>query len=163
MRKLGVLSILAVWACVGHQAAQAQVDAEIREQLLVSEVVIRDLQIYAMASGPFGGTFDGSKELLVTRAMRSMANKLCGFAPTPGRRLEVGLQGVTLLSAETDARRMAVVIRAPVQNPPCKVTVLEPTQAPMEASRSSERQPQSVDLGKPQPTDIVIRKFGGEY
>jgi hypothetical protein len=163
MPKLGVLSLLAVSACVGHQAAQAQVDAQMREQLLVNEVVIRDFQIYAMASGPFGGTFDGSRELLVTRAMRSMAHKLCGFVPTPGRRLEVGLQGVTLLSTETDSRRMAVVIRAPVQNPACKVIVLEPTQAPAEASRSSDSQPQTVDLGKPRSTDIVTRKMVGEY
>ena len=163
MRKLGVSSLLAVSACVDHQAVQAQVDAEMRAQLLVSEVVIRDLQIYAAASGSFGGTFDGTRELLVTRAMRSMAHKLCGFAPTPGRRLEVGLQGVTLLTTETDARKMTVVIRAPVQSPPCRVTVLEPTQAPAEASRSADSQPKSVDLGNPGTRDIVVRKFGGEY
>ncbi len=163
MRKPLVLSLLAVLPWTASSPAHSQVTAELREQLLAGQVVIRDAQVYAMASGAQRGTLESTQDWLVTRAMRSMAHKLCAFEPVPGQRLDVSLQGVTLVSAETRAQEMVVVIRAPVQKPSCKVTVAQPVQPPSLAPRSSDSQPRAADTVEPRMSDIVIRKFGGEY
>lgn len=163
MRKTLVLGLLAALTWARYEAVQAQVNPDLREQLLTSEVVVSDSLVYAMASGTQRGTLEGSQEWLVTRAMRSMAHKLCGFVPTPGRRLEAGLQGVTLMSAEVRGSEMVVLIRAPVQKPACKVTLLEPVQTPAAPPRLAETPPRTVGPGEPRSSDIVIRKYGSEY
>jgi len=169
MQKPLLLSIVATSLFMGCGAVHAQVPADVREKLQAGEVVTRDARVYAMAKGPLRGTPEGSESWLVTRAMRLLGNKLCAFEAMPGQRLEVGIQGVTLVAAETQGKEMTVVVQAPVQKPSCKVTLVATEQrlpvgsAPPEASRIEEMQTRLVDPSFQRAKDIVIRNFGGEY
>ena len=169
MRNQFVIVIVAASLWVGHGAVLAQLPFEVKDKLMAGEVVIRDAQMYAMASGTQRGTPEASQEWLMTRAMRTIANKLCAFEADTGRRLEADLKGVTLVSSETRVNEMLVIIKAPVQKPFCKVTVVEPNPVrpvipvPTEFPRAAEMSPRLTEPSLPRAPDIVIRKFGGEY
>jgi hypothetical protein len=169
MRKTLVLGLIAASFSTTYGVVHAQVPADVREQLKAGEVVMRNAQVYAMASGALRGTREGSESWLVTRAMRHLGNKLCAFEAMPGRQLEVGIQGVTLVASETRGKEMTVVIQAPVQKPSCKVTVVatEPRllvgSTPPEASSIEETQIRLVEPSFLRAKDIFIRSFGGEY
>ncbi|MEY2805531.1 MAG: hypothetical protein RL657_2867 [Pseudomonadota bacterium] len=153
-------------ACLGSNLLWAQMPQVLRDQFQTGQMVIRDGQAYAMASGPWRGTREGTQELLVTAAMRVMSHRLCGVEPAPGRRLEATLHGVKLLSVEAQGTDMAVIIQAPVQKPACRMVVT----AVNESSADGAPRPTDGALA-PRPSepatnrssDIVIRKFGGEY
>ena len=159
-------------AAIAWGSALAQVPFELREKLQAGEVVTRDAHVYAMATGMQRGTLEGTRELLVTRAMQGLANRLCAFEATPGRRLEATLQGVRLVLSESRGNELVVVIKAPLQNPACQVWVVEPvpaltavppTRPTPEATRPEAAQPRQVQPAEPPAQDIVIRKFGVEY
>jgi hypothetical protein len=169
MRSHLALGFVAASLLTGFGVIHAQVPADVRERLLIGEVVVRDAWLYAMATGPLRGSREGSESWLVTRAMRHLGNKLCSFEAVPGRRLEVGIKGVTLVASEIQGKEMTVVIQAPVQKPSCKVTVMASEQSspgspsPTEVGRIEEMQIRLVDPSFQRAKDIVIRNFGGEY
>jgi hypothetical protein len=156
-------------AAIAWGSALAQVPLEVRKKLQAGEVVTRDAHVYAMATGIQRGTLEGTRELLVTRAMQGLANRLCAFEATPGRRLEATLQGVSLVLFESRGNELVVFIKAPLQNPACQVRVVEPgpalTAVPptSEATRHEGAQPRQVQSVEPPAQDILIRKFGVEY
>lgn len=156
-------------AAIAWGSALAQVPLELREKLQAGEVVTHDTHVYAMATGMQRGTLEVTQELLVTRAMRGLANRLCAFEATPGRRLEATLQGVRLVLSESRGNELVVVIKAPLQDPACRVRVVEPGPSLKDVSTTPEAtlpeaaQPRQVQPAEPPAQDIVIRKFNGEY
>jgi hypothetical protein len=145
----------------------AQVPPEVRERLASSNVVNNGAHVYAISTGVIRGTKETSEEFQVTRAMRTIANRLCEFEPTQGKRLEASITGVTLMSAITRGKDMEVVIRVPTQQPLCRVVVVESEQlaapAKPDTAKPDEFQTRITSPSYVRSKDIVIRIFGGEY
>jgi len=144
------------------QAALAQVPDDVREQLARGGVATSRGQVYASASGPLRGTRESSEELYATRAMRVLAMSLCGFEPAPGRSLEAGISGFTLVSAILRGREVEVVMRAPVQKPVCRVipAAVVPAAPLAPAGDAATR---LLEPGYTRSKDMTVRIFGGEY
>lgn len=167
MLKVIVIGAVVASAWGGHGSVRAQVPSELREKLLAGEVVTRGAHVFAMATGNQRGTREGSEELLVARAMGSIANKLCAFEAKPGLRLESSFQGGTLVYSEIRGNEISVVIKVPLQKPSCRVVeVVQPLPVvplPPESARTEITQTRQAQPSEPQTKDIVIRKFDGEY
>lgn len=170
MPQQAIVFVVGALSLVCCASAMSQVEPQIREKLTLHAAVIVEGQVYAMAAGPVRGTRESSEDFLVTRAMRLMANKLCEFEALPGKRLEAGITGVTLLSSISRGKDIEVVIRAPFQKPACKVTVVDPVQtlapvpvSPDPSSRIDQGPTRLVEPSYIRSQGIVIRSFGGEY
>jgi hypothetical protein len=145
----------------------AQVPPDVRERLASTNVVNNGAHVYAISTGLIRGTKETSEEFQVTRAMRTIANRLCEFEPTQGKRLEASINGVTLMSAITRGKDMEVIIRVPTQLPLCRVVVVESEQiaapAKPDTAKPDEFQTRITSPSYVRSKDIVIRIFGGEY
>ncbi len=162
--------------------ARAQVPQEVRELLARSGVATGGGHVYARVSGPLRGTREASEDLYATRAMRAVAASLCGFEPGPGRALEAGVAGFTLVASSLRGREVEVVMRAPVQKPVCRVVTaplpvpalaapaVPAAPAPAPAPVIEPSQPQAAEaatrLIEPsyiRSSDMTVRIFGGDY
>jgi hypothetical protein len=159
----------------------AQVSTEIRERLGSNGVTKAGEWIYASASGLQRGTREGTEEFLATKAMRSIAHTLCNFEPNPSARLEAEVSGFSLVSSEMRGQEILVTMRAPNQNPSCRVvpaspridavprrTDESPGAIPPKPSRpeqidETEKSTILVEPGHIKSKDTTIRIFGGEY
>ena len=163
------LTAIALSALTCALFVNAQVPPDVRESLSSRQVVASGHYVYATAEGLFRGTLEASEELLVTRAMRGLVHKLCEFDPSPGKRLEVSLSGVTLVASTIKGKAMEVVIRVPVQKPTCKViavdaSLVSATQATkLEAIPNEVSQIRLIESKYTRSQDIVLRIFSGEY
>lgn len=150
-------------------SVHAQIPLEVLERLSERGVVVTGQHVYAKASGNIRGTRESSEAFYVTRATRNMANYFCDFAVAPGKRLAVELEGVTLVMSTEVGKVLDVVIRAPVQKPSCKVTLVDavmPSLSPpknLEIKRADESLTSVTESGSTRTKDIVIRNFGGEH
>jgi hypothetical protein len=120
----------------GHVGLYAQISASQRERLMAGEVVMDGGMAYAMASGVLRGSLETTKELLATRAMGRLANRLCGFDPRSGVSLDASMDGLTWASVEVRGAEVVVIMKAPVQTPLCKVS---PSPSKVRWARSSNR------------------------
>lgn len=154
--------------------ALAQVPDEVREQLARGGVASVRGHVYASASGPLRGTREASEDLYATRAMRLVAASLCGFEPAPGRALEAGITGFTMVASTLRAREVEVVMRAPVQKPACRVVpvpVAAPASPPAAATPApanllppaADAATRLLEPGYIRSNDMTVRIFGGEY
>jgi hypothetical protein len=159
----------------------AQVSTEIRERLGSNGVTKAGQWIYASASGLQRGTREGTEEFLATKAMRSIAHVLCNFDPNPSARLEAEISGFTVVSNEMRGQDILVTMRAPIQNPSCRVVPVSPRidVVPRRAGESlgaihpkpsrpeqideAEKSTVLVEPGHSRSKDTTIRIFGGEY
>lgn len=132
--------------------------------------------MYASAVGSVRGTRESSEELLATRAMRSLAHALCAFQPSAGRVLETSISGMTMVFSSLRGKEIEVVMKAPVQQPDCKVRTVvvaaplavQPVVIPeQEKTIKPEVSPKSdVELLRPDYTrskNITVRVLSGEY
>jgi len=159
----------------------AQVSSEIRERLGSNGVTKVGQWIYASASGFQRGTREGTEEFLATKAMRSIAHALCNFDPNPSARLEAEISGFTMVSNEMLGQEILVTMRAPIQNPSCRVVPVSPRidVVPRRADESlgaiapkpsrpeqideAEKSTVLVEPGHIRSKDTTIRILGGEY
>lgn len=160
----------------------AQVSSEVRERLGSNGVTKAGQWIYASASGLQRGTREGTEEFLATKAMRSIAHALCNFDPSPSARLEAEISGLTMVSNEMRGQGILVTMRAPLQNPNCRVVPVSLRGEVVPIKRADESvgtiaprssRPEKVDEAEKLPVlvepeiirskDTTIRIFGGEY
>lgn len=157
-------AVLGVGLSVVALQVPAQVPDEVREQLVRTGVATGRGHIYASASGPLRGSPEASEQLYATRAMRSVAASLCGFEPGPGRSLEAGVTGFTMVATTLRGREVEVVVRAPVQKPECRVVAV-PLQDPAVPSHPPAAEATARPLGPAlsRSNEMTVRIFGGEY
>lgn len=159
------------------QPAWTQVPDEVRARLGRNSAVTTSSWVYASATGPLRGSREVSEDLQATRAMREAARALCNFDPAPGKSLEAGITGFTMMSSVVRGREVEVVMRAPMQKPICRV-VVAPLSAAATAPALAAAPPRlaspteraagdpSTQLLKPayiRSSDMTIRIFGVEY
>lgn len=153
-------------------AVFAQVPDDVRYRLSRDGVVITDAWIFASASGPMRGSLEGDEQRQATRAMSAIARSLCKFEPGPGRRLDAGVTGFAMVSSIQRARDLEVIMRAPIQSPSCKVTVIEikpeaPTAfshlVPKEQVPESDSSVQVAAPGYIRDKNMTIRVLNREY
>jgi hypothetical protein len=159
---------------------KAQVPADVRERLGSNGITKAGQWIYGSASGTQRGTREGTEDLLATKAMRLIAHSLCNFEPNPNTKLEVAVSGFTMVSSEARGQDLVVTMRAPLQNPSCRVVSLPSrkvagsTIAPennitdttfpyKDEQATVERATVLVEPSYSRSKDITIRVFGGEY
>ncbi len=151
----------AVLAC--SAPALTQLSDPQRDRLAAGEVVPHEGHLYAMATGSVRGTREGTEQMLITRAMRSIAHQLCDFEASPNRRLEARLTGVTLVSSTAQGRDLEVVVQAPPQKPNCRIVAVEPAPPPRPATAPEEARSPGTGAGEKGAQDIQVRSFGGEH
>jgi hypothetical protein len=152
--------------------AFAQIPNNVRDRLARDGVVVTDAWIFASASGPIRGSLEGYEQFQATRAMSAIARSLCKFEPRPGRRLEAGVTGFSMVSSIQRGSDLEIIMRAPVQSPLCKVTVTENNLVLPEAHRylaPKEQVPESDLLVQITPSgyirdkNMTVRMFNREY
>ncbi len=157
---------LVVLAALAQQA-WAQVPDEVRARLGHNSVVMTSLWVYASASGPLRGSREVSEDMQATRAMREVARALCNFELVPGKSLEAGITGFTMMSSVVRGREVEVVMRAPMQKPICRVVAVPlSAAAPAPALASELARNPTTQLLEPayiRSSDMTIRIFGVEY
>jgi hypothetical protein len=153
-------------------AVFAQVPEDVKDRLGRDGVVITSNWIFASASGPIRGSREVDEQRHATKAMSAIARSLCKFEPGPGRRLEAGITGFAMVSAIQRGRDLEVVMRAPVQSPSCKVTVIEikpetpasPSNlAPKDEAQDSDSSVQIAPPGYIREKNMTIRMLNREY
>jgi hypothetical protein len=153
-------------------AVFAQVPDDVRERLGRDGVVMTDAWVFASASGPMRGSREGDEQRQATRAMSAIARSLCKFEPGPGRRLEAGVTGFAMVSSIQRGRDLEVIMRAPVQSPSCKVTIMEikPETPPAPSNLMPKEQvpesDSSVQIAPPgyiREKNMTIRVLNREY
>ncbi|MFM8546308.1 MAG: hypothetical protein ACKODB_01580 [Betaproteobacteria bacterium] len=117
--------------------AFGQVPDEVRARLGRDGVVITESWVFASATGAMRGSREADEHRQATRAMAAIARSLCKFEPAPGKRLEAGVSGYTMVSSIQRGREMEVVMRAPTQTAVCRVQVIEIKPEVAEASGNS--------------------------
>lgn len=103
----------------------AQVPDDVRARLGRDGVISTEAWIFASATGPIRGTRETDEHRQATRAMATIARSLCRFEPAPGRRLQAGVTGYTMVSSIQRGSEIEVVMRAPMQVASCRVEAIE--------------------------------------
>lgn len=152
----------------------AQVPDEVRVRLGRDGVATTDQWFFASATGTIRGTRDAEEDRQAARAMQAIARAMCRFEPAPGKRLEAGITGFAMASSIQRGREVEVIMRAPVQNPVCRIQVAEATPATAAPKADARLQPPESLDEKDQSTRVLqpayireknmtIRVYGGEY
>lgn len=150
----------------------AQVPDDVRDRIGRDGVVMTDAWVFASATGAMRGSREGEEQRQATRAMSAIARSLCKFEPGPGRRLEAGVTGFSMVSSIQRGRDLEVIMRAPLQSPSCKVTVIEikpeapaaPSNlAPKEQGLESDSSVQIAPPGYVREKNMTIRVLNREY
>lgn len=153
-------------------AVFAQVPDDVRGRLGRDGVVTTDAWVFASATGTLRGTREGEEQRQATRAMSLIARSLCRFEPGPGRRLEAGVTGFAMVSSIQRGRDVEVIMKAPLQSPSCKVTVIEIKQeapatpsnlAPKESVPEPDSSVQIATPGYIREKNMTIRVLNAEY
>ena len=155
-------------------SANAQVPSDVRSRLSVEFVVLDERHVYARGTAALRGTSETAEQQAVMDALRKIVSKLCKYEPRPDRRLEAAVIGASLIDSNRVERKLEVVVRAPLQNPRCKVVELfRSTERKNQESEKSSVDSDSKPDGTPQTKlldssyqrsgDITTRVLGGEY
>ncbi len=102
-----------------------QVPDEVRARLGRDSVISTETWVFASATGPMRGSRETDEHRQAARAMAAIARSLCKFEPGPGKRLEAGVSGYSMVSSIQRGREIEVVMRAPLQKASCRVEVIE--------------------------------------
>ena len=167
------VGLAALAVCAGAAGSPLTDDLQAR---LSREGVVRDGATYfARATGTLRGSFDVEQDRLATRAMLMLARVMCGFEPSPGKRLEADISGFAMVSSVQRGREIDVVLRAPVQTPACRVVSTEvaaPAASPsatapiVSAADPSVTRDAGTRTREPhlvRDKNITVRVFGNEY
>lgn len=129
--------ILAGWTLVNMAWAQTDDARAVLTRLSINQVAELDGHVYARVQDQRRGGTQALERLLIGRATVLAGHWLCHFTPSPNQRLDVNLQGVSLIYSREVDGVMDVVIKLKKQKPDCIVQTVQVRPEPMPSTSTS--------------------------
>jgi hypothetical protein len=98
------------------------------------------------------------------RGQELLAQSLCRFAPSPGKRLVAALRGVQVVHSYEQDGWMDLTIQVPRQTPNCEVREVAAVAPPLPATAATAPAALAPSVPANEPVaPIVVRRNKGEY